>query len=34
MFSLFILFCLGIMVADIVTSPEFKEKIKNLKEEN
>lgn len=32
MFWIFILVCLGIMVADIVASPEFKEKIKNLEE--
>jgi hypothetical protein len=32
MFWIFILVCLGIMVYDIVTDPEFKEKIKNLEE--
>jgi hypothetical protein len=31
-FGLFLLLSLGIMVADVVTSPEFKEKVKKLDE--
>jgi len=32
MFWIFLIISLGIMVYDIVTDPEFKEKIKNLEE--
>jgi hypothetical protein len=31
-FGLFLLLSLGVMVADVVTSPEFKKKLKNIKE--
>jgi len=31
-FGLFLLLSLGVMVADVVTSPEFKNKLKNVKE--
>jgi hypothetical protein len=32
MFGWFIVFCVAVMVHDIVTDPHFKEKMKNLEE--
>jgi hypothetical protein len=32
-FGAFIIFCVAVMVSDIVTDPHFKEKVKNLDED-
>ena len=32
MFGIFLIICLAVMVIDIVSDPEFKEKLKNVEE--